>query len=1114
MATLAPAPSSLGLWSPQLAPWFSTDVSLPAADDNLSVALAGLSSDWLPPTRGLLSLLVATTPRPALLAPLRRPDGSVAFTENAIVALFTVLSEVEERLQALSFAIPSASGATSATGATPAATRSRVRYLALELAPGTTIASLGAMMTPAATGSDAEIAATLGLKLSGATIENGDQPMRDMKAPRLSSGTAQEKLLTGTLGDARLWAFDASGHAIDPGAVASWWSYLATTAFDNLWAEEIGSSPRTASAAPALTAELVNAHGGPLVDPVLLRLTFGNADGVGGIRTRSSGAGALTVAFTAAPSGTTPDDAPVPLIALLPDGRYDSQVAAWPNGAVHATLARDQVRIAALDVEVQLTGQSRVAPVGYAADGAGARRAGDQARASTRVHVSRTALPTLLATTDEVAAAASAALPGGGTVGLVAGVLDRDWGPFSLADQPLPNVPPPARLLEAGASLVAAALTGGGAVPGGGGVVTGQSILLDIQVGAAQAGAWVRVWALGFDSTKGIHYKLDGGSGRVRADGHALLVSALPDGTVDAEAQLGFDVIVVTAQGSALFADQRCPRPTPIGGAAVAVGAAAAEVVVCETGIGFSASPAAGSVPPGSTLVARSTPPALVDRTSLPANAFSATSLLEVLPAGAKVQLTAPAFRNEPDGDTASLSTLAGATITRQTRNGLARLGTAGAPLPTMERLELALARVGSGAAQASVAAQAAVGSTPALGRYHELLPHQLGHPGAPAAVEIHGAGAALNGPAAVQVAEYVRGRTAGDTAALAQAAYSTVFSDPPAPVKPSAWAAVLATVAAEVEAEDGVAELVAASGYTLGGTLDQIRSALSGIVTIPSGLDGQASSVMRALDRRMLAAARGLREGATSMCAAIARAEDFVYLETPALDELTVGSDDDELTLFDTLSQRMAERPGLQVVLCVPVHSLPGMPNGYIAVRDTLLTRAIADLRTGGTHAARLAVFSPSAGPGRTLRLASTSLIVDDAYALTGSTHCSRRGLSFDSSLAVAVFDETLENGRPAEIRRFRRALLCGRLGLTPSALPEDPADLVAAVQILAMRGGGSRLATGPIVAATPAPTDTDAEIWDRDGSLQAGFNPIAWLTGLAASVAAQLGQEATPAP
>jgi len=189
-------------------------------------------------------------------------------------------------------------------------------------------------------------------------------------------------------------------------------------------------------------------------------------------------------------------------------------------------------------------------------------------------------------------------------------------------------------------------------------------------------------------------------------------------------------------------------------------------------------------------------------------------------------------------------------------------------------------------------------------------------------------------------------------------------------------------------------------------------------------------------------------------------------------------------------------------------------MPNGYIAVRDTLLTRAIADLRGGGTHASRLAVVSPSAGPGRTLRLASTTLIVDDAYAVTGSTHASRRGLSFDSSLAVAVFDEVLEDGRPAEVRRFRRALLCGRLGLTPSQLPEDPAELVAAVQTLATRGGGTRLATDATAAPIPPPTATDADIWDRDGSLQTGFNPISWLTGLAASVEAQLTQDVTPAP
>ena len=441
MATLAPAPSSLGLWSPQLGPWFSTDVSLPAADDTLSVALSSLSSDWLPPTRGLLSLLVASNPRPPLLAPLRRPGGSAAFTDDGVVALFRVLGEVEERLSALAFAIPSASGAASGT---PGPTRPRVRYLALELAAGTTIAALGAMVQPAATGSDADVAATLGLAVTGSTIANGDQPMRDMKAPRLSSGTAQEKLLAGSLGDVRLWAFDASGHAVDPGAVASWWAYLATAAFDNLWADDIGSSTRTASTAAALTAELVNPHGGPLADPVLSRLTLGNADGTGTIRTRSTGSGALTVSVPAAGANA---DSPVPLVALLPDGRYGTQVSAWPSGPVHASLGRDQVRVAALDVEAHLVGQSRVAPTGADPAEAEARRAADQARASTRVPVSRTAVPTLLATTDDVTAAASAALQGGGTVGVVAGVLDRDWGPILVTDQPLPAVAPPTDLL-------------------------------------------------------------------------------------------------------------------------------------------------------------------------------------------------------------------------------------------------------------------------------------------------------------------------------------------------------------------------------------------------------------------------------------------------------------------------------------------------------------------------------------------------------------------------------------------------------------------------------------------------------------------------------------------
>ena len=57
---------------------------------------------------------------------------------------------------------------------------------------------------------------------------------------------------------------------------------------------------------------------------------------------------------------------------------------------------------------------------------------------------------------------------------------------------------------------------------------------------------------------------------------------------------------------------------------------------------------------------------------------------------------------------------------------------------------------------------------------------------------------------------------------------------------------------------------------------------------------------------------------------------------------------------------------------------------------------------------------------------------IVDDAYALTGTTHLWRRGLSFDSPFAATVFDEALTPGRPADLVGFRRRLLDSRAQIT----------------------------------------------------------------------------------
>ncbi|HJZ59669.1 MAG TPA: hypothetical protein VKE74_32295, partial [Gemmataceae bacterium] len=133
MATLNPAPTTLGLVSPALGPWFSDpNLTLPPPGPDLSVPLTiGPGVNWLPPAGGLLSFFVAEEgKRPAGLARFRKADGGLAFSPNRIVAVFRLLPEVEDRLDTLVGIIPPADGS-AVNPAVPS--RARVRYFAVEL---------------------------------------------------------------------------------------------------------------------------------------------------------------------------------------------------------------------------------------------------------------------------------------------------------------------------------------------------------------------------------------------------------------------------------------------------------------------------------------------------------------------------------------------------------------------------------------------------------------------------------------------------------------------------------------------------------------------------------------------------------------------------------------------------------------------------------------------------------------------------------------------------------------------------------------------------------------------------------------------------------------------
>jgi hypothetical protein len=1148
VTVINPDPDQLQLHSPGIGPWFGaapTPVELPLPDPGaLSLTLnLGGGTVWQPPATGLHSFFIATDPRPRGLAELRAPDGGRAFEDGSFVALFRLLPWVERRLDALTTLGMTSIATPPLAGSPP---RPIVRSFAMEFTSGNAPTSPTAVEAflpsqfdwPTGVTTPEERAAHLGLTWDGSTLGNGPIPMTDLVQPGgilTPVRIYQELLVFDTDTEVKLWSFDHRGRPLDPGAVASWWAFLGnpTTGFTNLYANNVGTNV-TAAATPGRVIHLTNAHEGPLdvnftTDTDTSRLTVTNGDGTANvvqIATEATAQVTVAAANAPGPASSTPDDDPQTEVAVLPDGLYGTSATAWLGGAT--TILRDFCRFGVRSVERDLVGQRRNAPTG--ATDTQAKRAADQHRPSTRVEVHRSNPGGLQAGTQAVLGAL--ATPPAGQATLVASVVERDAGPLT-------TVVPAGAIPARAPTLTVQPLDGGGAVDGN--VALGQRVLVTVTFTegppGAFAGTWVRLWPLGFDHARGEHIRLDGGGGLVDGNDQAFIVVTLPDGTVPADGSterlpsLGLDVMAVGivpasgAVGQALFPDQRIDRPRPTGvETPVDIADAIPPLVVCSTGARVAGAVPLVGVEPGSEVVALGQdPPALIDRSTIAAVAFVANSVGNLLGAGDTIELTAPAFRTqlaEPlaTGDDPALLAQGGATVVEQDRQLLQAPGgawSAGFPYPGMERTEVVLADLGGGP---NGNGAAVVGSTPLLGPLHALPQNRQGSPFSPGGPSVQGHGVLTTGSGAIPMAEYVRDRITRSTGTLITSAAGNPIVDPQTPAGPSLWVAGLRTEAKGVAAEIGLGALADLLTYPFDGTFDDVLNALSGLLTgLPTSMDDSAIDARRALDRRINIAANGAREGATAMVAAIRRAEDFIWIETPAIDHLTFGSTDtddpDSVSLWQSLVDRMDANPALHVAACLPVGLLPGAPEPLQRARDLAVSEALTAMLSdagGTTRAERFVAFSPAAGPARSLRLAGTTMVVDDAVAFVGTTHLWRRGLSYDSSYAVAVLDEQQLRGRSAEVLNFRFASMAAAIDVTPNQLPLDPSDTIRAIGALAELGGFQRLAPDhirrPDPALTPGDTDlglTELDIWDPDGSFPGASDVAAWLLTLQTAVA-----------
>ncbi|HVY14340.1 MAG TPA: hypothetical protein VHB27_03870, partial [Rhodopila sp.] len=442
--TLNPTVSALGIMAPVLGPWFSDNaITLPVPDASqklaLPLTLSGGTKVYAPAT-GLMSLYVSSAASPpAALNALQDSDGNAPFPDNRLVAFFRLLPEVELRLHALMGLVPAADASpiTTLPTAIGIPSRPQVRSLALVLPAGTGLTPsevetlVGAGVVQGST--DAEKMASVGLAISGSNVTNATVPMTWLRRPG-GSGSNRDTLFQNLSGAVDLWAFDRRGRAVDPGAVACWWSWLLNSAVGaasgtlQLLAPSLnattdypqdGGQPVVVKFAAQRTLHLVDAHEGPLGDPFISgRLQSGGSAVTANLLT-ASGATAVALSFQAltAPATTPPadnpqlDNAPRARVAVLPSGSYGTTVSLWPGGPVHAALTRDFVRVGVVEEERHLTGIVR-RDSRQSVSSASDRRQSAQNRPSTRINVGRTANTNgVLLANGGLVAAAMLALP-------------------------------------------------------------------------------------------------------------------------------------------------------------------------------------------------------------------------------------------------------------------------------------------------------------------------------------------------------------------------------------------------------------------------------------------------------------------------------------------------------------------------------------------------------------------------------------------------------------------------------------------------------------------------------------------------------------------------------
>lgn len=242
------------------------------------------------------------------------------------------------------------------------------------------------------------------------------------------------------------------------------------------------------------------------------------------------------------------------------------------------------------------------------------------------------------------------------------------------------------------------------------------------------------------------------------------------------------------------------------------------------------------------------------------------------------------------------------------------------------------------------------------------------------------------------------------------------------------------------------LAELAEARWCAASGTAP--RAARADADPWPRGLEPDMREVDLAIARTRppLPGCEPVREVEASLCAAIAEAERFIYIENQYLTADVVRK---------ALIERMKEKPELEMLAIVPADHDGWLEKGTMQAGRARFMTLLG--RAGLGDRVRLAspAVSGDDGPVR-VNIHAKLMIVDDRSLRVGSSNLNNRSMGLDTECDLIVLARDQE--RRAAVAEIRNRLLAGHTGTDTAAVADVFASGAPVLDALLRLGGDGR--------------------------------------------------------